>query len=323
MTLPRSWANNSRQLSQFVTPIIPLPGSKKIPLNELTDDQAPRHARLSTGVTSAATMQFATSYEAVSDSTLMPILTRSIVGGYYMGKKYVPMKHPLFPMLYAKDIVELTFLGVEDSGMEKIAPYSTAILTVNFESRPYPIEAPTSPNDDYNPNWVEKTMRATNARVTIPTGYFAINSGPYRNFPAMLGSWITQPQQFIELSIYETPQTAFFTAANQLKIIQSSSFGLVNKGLGAGGVGGFAGCNPETLLLDSIAYRPYLDWLGQELCDVRVSLIYNDWGWNKQPDPGGVLQPVVYRGLALSGTNSPFATFDMKAFFLGINPFPS
>ena len=310
---PNSWFTNGTQLQNAVTPVYPIPSGKTIWFCELGDKLSTRNARLSNHVGSAAQMSFAVNQDALEDPTLREILLKSLLGGYCAttNKKVKPWQHPFLPGLYAKDIVECVSLEQNPSSPQKVwSNYNLCKLTLSFESLNYPVDQAYSISGAYNPNWIEWRGKAGSNRVSIPTGWYEFNSGAYDGYPATFGAWTTAPYTQIECTIYCVKRSLFMgsDALNQIPL-GASNVGLVNQLP-------FVGKPAESLLLDSIEYQPYTDYLGNQLFNVRLNLIYNEWTWNKQPDPSGSVEGIEY----VVGGSKPFNTFLLGAYITSLNP---
>lgn len=313
VTRPTSWTpDRNVLLSELITPVAAFPAGKVVSWNEVTDDRSTRDARLSRGVNSAATMAFMTESTTFTDPSVNKIAVKTILGGYsdLNGKKNTPLVHPYFTGMYAKDIISVKEMSIIDplaGPKPQYAKYNVAQVVVSYESVNYPF---TQSIYDYNPNWIEVRTRASNMRVATSLGFYIYQSGAYANFPAQLGTFMTQPQSFIELTIHECSYNSIFGAGGNLKPLFGEFCGLINNSA-------FASNPAESLLLDSVEILPYRDPFGLQIFDVKMSLIYNAWTWNKQPDLANILRTVVYAGA--TGVK-PFTTFFLTTLINQLNP---
>lgn len=332
MSLPTSWTavgnTRSKQLGDWTDLVAPVPDGKKIYFHEFTPDTSSRNVRFSRGVDSAAVMEFLINTDALTDPTLMPILTKSIIGGYWQpdGKKHAPFQHPFYNAgedtsggMYAKDIVQCVDMGsAESNGL--IGDYNVSKLSISFETNPYWVDLDYNPiSDDFNPNWLIFENRATNNRVSTPIGLYRFKDeapvpSVYRKLPCVTGNFFTQPMDYLQIRFLEVPDTFLYTLGGFL-VQFSSSFGLVNDDE-------FGGCPTDTLLLDGIETRTYSDWLGNLMHEVTCSIMYNGDGWNNVRNPSGQPNPVEYFAAdpSTGSRRQPFLETSFKVFFDQLNP---
>lgn len=325
MTTPASWEGaNSRTLAEIVNQptnqVINSVAAGAILLNEVGADFLPRNGRLSSNVNSAAIMTFATSANTLKNASLRRVLGIGLLGGYdYLTKKkYTPYQHPYFPGMFAKDIVDVQFIS-PDAPTQFDTTYnaSVAIITVSFETLPYWVGVTTSANDDYNMNYCSWRVKATNQKVTNPTGYYAFSD----KVPALFGTYKNMPTQWIELTMYQVPAANLWIGGVDT-VIPRSLIASGGQWIGWVNDAAFAGVLAKRLLLDSMeTSEMYHHWLGYELYNVKFNLIYNDWGWNNQPRP--VTNDLDELGSIFNFNVKPFPLFDMKLFFLNRNPIPA
>lgn len=291
---------------------------QQIYFNECTDDIAPRDGRYSRGTGSAAMMSFYTQTRTLTDHDWRRVFFKTILGGwdeFNGGRKYMPLRHPYAVGLYAKDIVAEKFVSIDEPGsLDVLAKYNVGMVTISFESVPYGVgERVNGPN--WNANWMEITTRATNARVSVPVGYYKFTTGLYSNppaRPAISGNFLVQPQNYISLIVQEVPRRLLFGAnAFDLKPVAaiSNSFGKINSQA-------FAGYSAGTLLFDSLEAQSYTDYIGNQLYQCKLNFVANEWGWNRQPDPNGDLQSI---GFYIGGAQ-PFTNFNIVNVINTINP---
>lgn len=331
MSLPTSMITvgntRSKQLGDWMDLVAPVPSGKMIYFNEYTPDTSSRNVRFSRGVDSAAVMEFLVNTDALVDPTLMPILTKSIIGGYWRGDglKHTPFPHPFYNAgdsaggMYAKDIVQVIDMGSAESN-KLYGNYNVSKITISFETNPYWVDLEYNPvSADYNPNWLIFENRATNNRVSTPIGLYRFQDAApvpsvYRKLPCMTGNFFTQPMDYLQLKFLEVPDSFLYTIDGFL-IQFASSFGLVNDAE-------FGNCPQDTLLLDGIETYTYSDWLGNLMHTVTCSILYNGDGWNNVRNPSGQPNPVEYFA-ADPGTGSrrgPFLETSFKVLFDQMNP---
>jgi len=323
MSDPRSWGvgANNRYLKDVVggnliTNSVP---KEQIKFNEVGEDRAPRDARLSTGVGSAAIMQFAVNSDAWYAPATLRVITKGILGGYDLttNKKYRPYQHPYYPGMYAKDIVNVQEISPNTPlPGNKVYNYAVILLTVSFETPAYPVNLTTPVDSSWNPNWVTIRQKATNQKVTNPIGLYVFEG---TLFPAQFGTFKIMPTAWFEMIIHQVNNLKIFDNISPPNLVTKYTpfFGYINSVE-------WAGAKAESLLLDSMELsEPYYDWLGTQLYNVKVNLIYNDWTWNKQPDPQGILRKMVsVLGAPAPGfVNTPFGTINFKTqVFNALNP---
>lgn len=331
MTLPNSWTAvgnvRSKQLGDWMDLVAPVPSGKKIYFNEYTPDTSSRNVRFSRGVDSAAIMEFLVNTDSLTDPTLMPILTKSIIGGYWRGDglKHTPFQHPFFNAgvnaggMYAKDIVQVVDMGSSESN-QLYGTYNVSKLTVSFETNPYWVDLEYNPvTDDYNPNWLVFENRATNNRISTAIGLYRFQDAApvpsiYRKKPCMTGNFFTQPTDYINLKFLEVPDSFLYTIDGFL-IQFADSFGLVNDDT-------FGNCPAGTLLLDGIETFTYSDWVGNLMHTVSGVLMYNGDNWNNVRNPSGPPNPVEYFAAdpSTGSRRKPFLDTSFKVFFNQLNP---
>lgn len=318
MTLPTSWPTKGKKLGDWTTVQGGMiPGEKVIYWNEVTPDISARNLRLSRDVGSAATMEFYTNTDAITDSTLMTILTRSILGGWdtVTSQKLIPFKHPFFPSLHAKDIVNQQDMGNSET-LGLYGSYSVTKLTVSFESLPYGVDLDYNPDsDDYNPNWLVTPFKGTNNRIGLPIGlyrYTAAAPVPFDSKPCMLGNYFVQAMNYFTVKFMEVPASLLIEEGLMPTV---SGFGLVNDR-------DFAGCDAGTLLIDNVDSDQYSDWTGNFMYIVNAYIIYNGDGWNTQRTPAGTVADIEYivPDPATGTRKRPFRSFDFRTFFDNLNP---
>ncbi len=326
MTVPITWATTGKQLSDYITPVVPIPNGKSIQMNEAIEAISPREVMFNSEVESQALITYVVNSEAITDPILMPILTKSILGGYYStdgtlanGKRYTPLKHPYLD-LYAKNM-RCAWAGLDDnSATDNYQKYGVCRLDVSYDSLPYlpkytNISAPVNMNN----GWLEITQRNTNKRINTPLGWYTI---PYNNaaFPAMGGYWTTQPMSYIDVMYHQIPYAQLFTTDDQWKLtnsiggqdgatVQLATFGNINSDT-------FSGYQPESLMLDAVNVRVYRDWLGQKMVAVHMVLLRNGWGFNRTLGPDGKLYPMTL--LATPGLK-PFLNISFQFLANAIN----
>jgi len=317
-TLPASWTlGAARTLGDAMTLVMAVPAGKTIYFNELQPETSMRNARLSDHVGSAAQMSFIVNQEALEDTTLRIILTKSILGGYCTlnSKKNAPYKHPYLPGMFAKDIIECVPFETQDATTAQAwGNYNLCKITISFESLNYPVnETNNLTLAPYNTNWVEYKWTSSSNRVSIPTGWYRFTTGAFSPLPSSYGTWLVAPYTNLQMTIYQCTRAMVFglgADAYNLKIYGSQFVGLCNQSA-------FAGLAAESLLLDSIEVNPFQDWLGDKYYNVRLNWIYNEKTWNKAPDPGGSWESIKY----VLGAGKPFETFLAAAFIQTLNPF--
>jgi len=322
--VPLSFQSVPKELQMSVDPIYAIPDGKKIYFTELIDDdgcKSTRDFRLSNNVNSAAIMSYVVNEEVFENETLTEIFTKSVLGGYSAttNKKHKPMKHPYLGNknpntegLYAKDFISVTPFEFVDTDTAKTwMNFNLCKVTINFETLEYPVNQLYS-QSGYNPNFIRKVATSASNRISTPTGWYRfIAPSDYAGFPATFGSWFTQPNTAIELTIYHVTHAQLFGGGNDFNLIPTFAqfIGNVN-------VAPFANIPAQKLLLDSSQYQPYYDWLGNRLFNVRLFLLFNEWGWNKSITPGGSIDPIGFIG----SNTGPFPTFAMSSVINGLNP---
>ncbi len=307
---PVSWVASPRYLEDAMT-VVPGTPSRTIWFQEVEPDISIRNARLSQQVGSAAQMSFWVNQNAIENAGLCAQLTKSILGGYTAAtnKKRTPFKHPFFPGMWAKDIIECVSVSTQTSTNGQYwGNYNVCKITVSFESLNFPVDI--SGYTVYNPNWMEIKVKSGSNRVSIPVGWYEFDGGGWDGFPASFGMWSVQPYTQIEMNIYQCTQNQVFGAtAQSIKPLGSTFVGQVNNSE-------FGTCGIGTLLLDSIEANPWSDWLGNRLYNVRLNLIYNDWGWNYAPAADGSINKLKY----VVGGGLPFPQFTLTGLINGLNP---
>lgn len=323
MSFPTSWqTNQGRNLSDCMPVVGSIPAGVapmgNIFWNEWKDG---RNERWSMNTTSAATMRFATNSDALRDPIRRRILHDSLLGGYSKsdGKKHQPYEHPFAKGLYAKDVVSIESMAAnkqpKPTGNEATSQYlrhSVDVLTVSFESLPYPVKRAYSPSDLFNPNFIETEVRPASTRIQSPLGWNVISTGPYSEWAAMLGNFTTMPTSVIVMTIHQVLRSWVYPA-NSLSLYPffQPFFGMVNQSA-------LASWGAEKLLLDSAEIREYHNMLGEPLCDIRLIFQANDWGWNKTLDPGASVQSM--RLLSTGSGLKPFPTFGLGTVLSALNP---
>lgn len=331
MAIPRSWevGANVRTLKEVLNQptnaVVNSVAPGLIPFNEVGADILPRDMRLSSNVNSAAIMTFATDANVFKDPALRRVFGIGVLGGYdpTTNTKYTPLQHPYSPGQFAKDIVKVDFMSPvaptnEGGTRDKTYASSVALVTISFETLPYWVGVPTPTDADYNMNYVNWRVKATNMKVTNPLGLYVFDG---TSVPAQFGIFKNMPTQWIELVIYQVPSKALWgttpaaTIPRPLVASGGDFLGLVNNVE-------FAGVPAQKLLLDSFeTSEVYHHWLGYELYNVKYNLIYNDWGWNKQPYP--FTNEVQFIGSIFNSAVRPFSQANFKSFFQNRNPIPN
>lgn len=310
---PTSWTlDNATLLASAVTPIASIPAGKKIYFTEIAPEVSLRNARLSQQVNSAAHMAFAVNQDVFEDNTLCEIFTKSVLGGYSAlnNKKNKPMKHPFFKGLWAKDIISVTSMEAQDNTTNQYwQNYNLCRVDISFESLSYPVDQANGTGMfPYNPNWIEFKYTSGSNRVSTPVGWYRFEGGI---LPATFGTWKTQPYTNIQMTIYQCKRNPLFNVGDPtgIKPLYASNVGQVN-------ANAWGDCAAETLLLDSGEVQPWQDWLGNKLYNVRLNLIYNEWGWNKTLTAAGNIERIVY----FVGGGPPFVSFPFSALVNSLNP---
>lgn len=323
---PISFLANPRTLGQAMplNPIVAMiPDGQIIYFVEVETDYSGRNARLSNHLGSATQMEFIVNQTAFENKTLLTILTKALLGGYFnpasiggVGVPYksYPYQHPYFSGMYAKDIIECVPFQPENSSPGQVwGNYNLCKITVSFESLNYPVSAPSSINDDYNPNWIEWKWEASSNRISIPLLWYKFTTGGFIGTPSSYGAWIVAPYANISATIYMCSHSNVMGIAAGPLALQP----FVAQFLGQVNSAPFGGCPVQTLLFDSMEINRYTDWLGQRLYNVRLNFIFNYYGWNTAPDPSGAWNKVVF---AVGGA-LPFPTTSIKAIVQSLNPF--
>ncbi len=328
---PTTWVTNPIYLQDVCTPVASIPDGKVIFLTENTPDVGTSNARLSRDVGSAAVLQFWTATDATRDPQLMPILTKSILGGWWEPDrtKKPPMLHPWYNAgstdmiatpwkgMVAKDIVQVQDFGFVPSGpLAKFGNFAVSLLTVSFESLPYETRKPYSPDDDTNPNWIVKEQENSNNRVQIPFGLYRFkdDNPQFPKLPVIVGNFLVQPMAYITIDIHEVPYE-FIYPLDGWNPAESDKYGLVNDDT-------FMGYDAGTLLLDNAKELRYSDWWRSNMYMLRIYCIWNGWGWQKSPSPAGDLGEVEFIvPSSLTGIRKkPFLTTSFPTFFDRFNP---
>lgn len=315
---PISWLGKPHPLKN---PCSPVPDGQEIFLTELQGEKgmSTRDGRISNFTNSQFTKTYITNQECFEDDILCAILTKTILGGY-LPESVFPDVPKIVPMAYspnggifafAKDIGNIfPFQPNKVIDGESELTYTLCRLTVGFETLPYPVDLDFSADGDYNPNFMLWEESSTSTKVSISTGWYSFQAGVFNAKPAMLGMYLNAPLTYHTVTIFHVRDTELFglDTTNKLNIV-SPNFGKVN-------AAPFAGMSAEKLMLDSAEFQIWKDWLDQTYYNVRLHLVYNDWGWNKLPTPNGTVETVGY---VLTGSK-PWPTFDMRSMFLNLNP---
>lgn len=290
-----------------------IPAGQKIYFNDVKDQ---RNELWCTDKPSAATMQFAVNSDALRDPIRRRILHDSLLGGFSNvdDKKHTPFKHPYAPGLYAKDVVNIEPKASNtrpSGGAPNFLEYSVDYITVNFESRTYPVALAYSQGDDWNPNFVDVELRPSSVRTQAPLGWFVFTTGSFINRSSLLGNFKSMPAATLVLTIHQVKFDWVFTGGSgSLYPFFMPFFGQVN-------TQSFAGWGAEKLLLDGGEYRPYFNMMGERLCDIRLVFACSDWGWNKSVDSGGSVESIRFIG---GGDVRPFPTFGLSTMIAALNP---
>ncbi len=321
--IPASWLSESGIfLSEMVTQIVGNPiEADKISLNEYTPTNSNRGMKASLNVGSAAVMQFWTEQTTIDNPDRWKIFSESILGGYssFNGKKNIPMAHPFLTGSFAKDIIDVKSVSVEGPIDDEthvwnglLGGYNVALVTINFESLPYLVNNPTTTSDEMNLNWLEFRMKATNQRTSVPLGMYVFAFGTtYPLTPNMLGTWITQPLNYLEITVHQVRREWVTTT------LGSWAPGATYFKLGWVNDVNFNGCVADTLCLDSMIVEPYSNFVGQQLLEVKLNILYNQNGWNSGINPLGDPEPIVSTFPPFKG---PFNRYSFKTLMGRLNP---
>lgn len=315
---PITWSSNPKRLPN---PCSPIPNSKEIFLTEVQGENglSTRDARLSNYVSSQAIMTYATNQDAFEDTTLLPILTKTILGGYMNEtqfpnvKKIAPMRHPYLIGMRAKDIVNIVPrepIDVPDDN--NWLKYNICTFAVNFESLDYPVTQSYSPGSDYNPNFIKWDLNSSSTKISISTGWYEfVGPSSFSGKPALMGMYLNQPLSHITATFYHVRRDQLFGAGNDLAILSPvyANIGQVNNAA-------FGGCQAEKIMIDSAEFQPWRDWCGDLYYNFRLNMIFSGWGWNNAPSPSGSIDPFRY---VITGSRA-WETFGLKSLFTLLNP---
>lgn len=311
MSLPPSY-ENSKTLTGF-------DGETEFLWNEVGGSYSTLDIRLSRDQNSAATMTFYTDWSNIVDDEKFAILGRTIVGGYdsESGNKIVPYQFPLFPKLYAKDIVGIHGLGpIGSTEDDPVAPYTLAAITISFESVPYSFDEGEG-SEAFSLAWIERKGNSSNQRVNTTYGAYRYLSGPSTGKCAQNGVVLYQSTLFDTFVIHSTPYNYLFNSSGQF---QWGDFG------GKVNFGTFFGYPEGELLLDSITYDPYADWDGTIMYNTNLNFVSlkiigaeaTTGNWNSMPDYTGGVYPI-----GLSDGTPPYSLYDFSDLMADINPLNS
>jgi hypothetical protein len=291
---------------------------------EMVDSISPTDSSLSRIGNSQSVIVYRTDASNLTDPQKNDELVTTILGGYLksdLETHHKPLNHPYFKGMWATEIVSIKHKGKPDISSGTTQPYATydfVDITILFQTLPYYVDKNRVPNSDgsgWNPNWISQETKASNSYVNAPLGMFFYRDGEYAGKSAALGAYIHKPSSAIHLTVHQVPAEKLFLQDDDKKtILIRGTTGFVNQNI-------FLGCAVWTLMLDSIEVIPYGDAFGvRRYYDVRVSLLYNGWGWNSVLDMSNVPNVVLSKHIDGSMGGTPFLQGSIDSVFAEWNP---
>ncbi len=318
--LPISW--------QVAPTYLNIPGGGTLLFVEKTDPvRSLNNERWSANQNDAAEMTFATKWAYIVDPVGWPSLYTSIIGGYspVANKKFTPFQHPYRAGYFAKDVVSIGSVGLNDGASfgitGQVQPYQLAEIRVSFEQLPYKVNVTASASPLVSPNFVSVEDRACNDRLQMPGGSYVFTSGGTSTTGrrAIQGLWLTRGLIYKIVTLHRVPEQYLYGNSDAAFLTTKPAFsgytGCVNQNT-------IFGCDPNKLLLDSVETRVYggHPQLQFKEYEVDLNFIYanNVGGFNAAFDI--VTQQFQPVSSSLSGGTPPFTLIAFENFINILNP---
>lgn len=275
-TIPTNWTNWN--LSDWTTQYNQSGFSSVIPWNEVKTDISLNKLHLASEALSAGEMVWVTNWAIVNSIASLKTLYVSILGGFnpVTNKMVPPMVHPQCPSMYATDIDinpvydDNTVADVQATPQTP-ANYRFAICRVSFQNLPYRV---TTASTGQIPPWLEIRAFANNDRVNAPAGYLVYIDPPPATYPSLnnvtvpTGILFTQGMTYVSIIAHRIPSQFANNTTQLIESVIAQNGAFTNSDT-------FLGCPAETLLIDSIQQNPFGDFLGNQLYDVIINLLFH------------------------------------------------
>lgn len=329
--LPSSWQTGQdfpTTPTYLTMPATLLPDAKYLFAERTDATRAPNNERWSANQSDAADMTFATEWRNIIDPNVWQFLYTAIVGGFNptAGAKFAPFKHPYRPGYFAKDVVSIGSIALNDGASPggvtaSIQPYQLAEVRVSFEQLPYKVYATGTATPLASANFLSIEDRGANDRLQMPGGAYVFTDGGASTTGrrAIQGLWLNRRLLYKVVTLHRIPEQLLYGSSDTSFITTKPTFfsnvGYVN-------MNSIFGCDADKLLLDSVETRVYGGHPLKEFKEYEVVLNFlyadNIGGFNAAFDiVTQTFQPV---SSSLSGGTPPFARVKFEDFINNLNP---
>jgi hypothetical protein len=312
--MPTNSVDNGNWVSLDGMGITPVPGlDGDIVVSEIIEDTEQGETSDRSNGTSPARLFIAMDpAKALQDPQQNDLIKKSILGGWWQGKKLVPMQHPYQPAKYATRVdVKLVAPDGGNSAAVGLSgalqAYQRAILNIEFQTLPFTV------NSGHN-DWMTVSRRATNQRIEGPQGHYQFSAGADSGKVAAPGIFYSYGLTYVDIVVHQISGDTLFPDGT-LKSIFDDNTGQINKDP-------IEDYDKETLLLDSVDLIEFWGDYSQRAASDSiiyaplVHLVYNPQGWQNSRDSAGAYNRIKF----INGGADLWKTFDLATLMQKLEP---